>query len=190
MATAVILAGGMSRRMGRDKTALPFRGKTLLQGAVDRFSRVFDTVLVSVADPARHPELAGRLVTDEFPGCGPLAGLHAALGVCRDEGVFLTAADMPFSDPEAALEMIRLCRDHEVCALLGPRGMPEHLFAYYKTSLRARAEALLRAGEYRMRSLTERSDALFLPPEALGPLWRAELLRNVNSPEDYAALGD
>ena len=103
--TAVILAGGQSRRMGRDKLLLPLSGERLLDRAVRRYGEVFPRVLVSVSGPERYPELGEMRVFDVFPGAGPLAGLHAGLLAAEDD-VFLTGGDMPFSSPEKALELI------------------------------------------------------------------------------------
>ena len=55
--TIVILAGGKSRRMGRDKLRLPLEGEALLERAVRRWEEVFPRVLVSVAGPDRYPWL-------------------------------------------------------------------------------------------------------------------------------------
>ena len=82
--TVVILAGGQSRRMGRDKLRLTLGGETLLQRALRRYGEVFPRVLVSVAGPEKFPELGERRVFDVFPGAGPLAGLHAGLLAAGD----------------------------------------------------------------------------------------------------------
>jgi molybdopterin-guanine dinucleotide biosynthesis protein A len=75
--TGLILAGGDSRRMGRDKAALEFGGRTLLQGATALLRSVFPRVLLSV----RHPrdDAAMPQVTDDPSDAGPLAGLCAGL---------------------------------------------------------------------------------------------------------------
>ena len=62
--TVIILAGGQSRRMGRDKLSLPLAGETLLQRALRRYGEVFPRVLVSVAGPEKLPALGDRRVFD------------------------------------------------------------------------------------------------------------------------------
>ena len=119
--TAVILAGGKSRRMGRDKLLLPLSGERLLDRAVRRYREVFPRVLVSVSGPERYPELGEARVCDRYPGAGPLAGLHAGLLASGDD-VFLTGADMPFSSPEKALQLISLCGEKEACVLTDADG--------------------------------------------------------------------
>ena len=70
--TGLVLAGGESRRMGRDKTVLEFGGRSLLQSAVDRLREVFPQVWVSVRQ--RRAEVTVPQVLDEVPDAGPLAG--------------------------------------------------------------------------------------------------------------------
>lgn len=188
MSTAVILAGGKSSRMGEDKLKLPFRGKTLLEAAVERFSNSFDNVYVSVSDAEKYPYVKARKIEDIYKGCGPLAGLHAALKQTVDEGVFLVAADLPFSDPEAAKKIIDLTGNNDAALLLDEEGRYEPLFAYYKRNVLPVIEALLKNGEYRMASALETISLKTLTKEDLGSLWSNNLLLNINRIDDYRRL--
>ena len=185
--TVVILAGGQSRRMGQDKLCLTVSGERMLDRALRRYGEVFPRVLVSVSGPDRYPELGERRVFDEFPGSGPLAGLHAGLKAAGDD-VFLTGADMPFSSPEKALELISLCGEAEVCVLTDPTGRWEPLFGFYRQSLLPRAEALLRDGRRRMAALISEARLREVTLAELGEGEDSPLLRNVNNPADYEKL--
>ncbi len=185
--TAVILAGGKSRRMGRDKLLLPLSGERLLDRAVRRYGEVFPRVLVSVSGPERYPELGEARVCDRYPGAGPLAGLHAGLLASGDD-VFLTGADMPFSSPEKALQLISLCGEKEACVLTDADGRWEPLFGFYRQSLLDRAEALLEEGQRRMAALLSRAELREVSLKELGEGEDSRLLLNVNNPEDYEKL--
>lgn len=187
MTSAVILAGGQSRRMGRDKPALPFRGESLLAGAVARFSRGFTHVAVSVARAESYPEIAAEHVVDRYTGCGPMAGLHAALLTLGGD-VFLTAADMPFADPETALRLIALCGAADVCVIRDGQGRYEPLFAFYRQRVLPEAAALLERGRYSLLALFERVRVreVSLAELGLGP--DSPVLLNINRPDDYARL--
>ncbi len=185
--TVVILAGGQSRRMGRDKLLLPLSGERLLDRAVRRYGEVFPRVLVSVSGPERYPELGDRRVFDVFPGAGPLAGLHAGLLASGDD-VFLTGADMPFSSPEQALRLSSLCGEKEACVLTDADGRWEPLFGFYRRSLLPGAEELLKAGRRSMASLLSRASLREVSLRELGEGEDSRLLRNVNNPEDYEKL--
>ena len=188
MSTAVILAGGKSRRMGRDKLNLIYNGSTLLDAAVSRFSAVFDHVYVSVGSIDRYPEIGAERIVDEFPGCGPMAGLHAALRATPDDGVFLAAADLPFSDPKAAMRIIELCGSCDAAMITDAEGRFEPTFGYYRKTLLPVAEELLRAGRYKMMALFESHSIRTIDHSELGSLWHENMLDNINFPEDYARL--
>jgi len=188
MSTAVILAGGKSSRMGRDKTQLMYHGKTLLAGAVERFSASFDRVYLSIGNPEKYPDINAERVIDLYPGCGPMAGLHAALLKTPDDGVFLAAADLPFSSPETALKVIELCGNNASAVIVGDNGKFEPAFGYYTKSLLPYIEDYLASGKYRMMQLFDVLPCRHVSPAELGELWRKNMLDNINSPEDYEHL--
>ncbi len=188
MSTAVILAGGRSRRMGRDKLRLVYGGETLLELAVRRFSAVFDRVYLSVGEADKYPEIGCERAVDLYPGCGPMAGLHAALLKTPDEGVFLAAADLPFADPQAALKIASLCGDSAAALLTDETGRLEPTFGYYKKELLPAAERLLQAGRYKMLALFDEAPLRRVTHGELGALWRDGMLDNINYPEDYEKL--
>ncbi|MDR3209459.1 MAG: molybdenum cofactor guanylyltransferase [Oscillospiraceae bacterium] len=180
----IILAGGRSARMGRDKLRLPFGGQSLLAAAVRRFSEVFPLVYVSAGE--REVEDTGApVLRDIFPGRGPLSGLHTALTRLDCGGVFLTAADMPFSDPREAERLIALALAGEYDAVAAAGDLDsrlEPLFAYYRKTLLAQADAAIRSESYSLNALLRAANTL------RAPLADAKTLLNINSPEDYAAL--
>jgi len=190
MNAVVILAGGKSRRMGKDKLALSLGGKTLLESAVSRFSKAFENVYLSVADSNKYPEIEVRRIVDIIPGAGPMSGLHAALSELKTDGVFLVAADLPFSSPEAALRIIELCEQSgkAACVLKLPDGKLEPLFGYYRKEIFEKCEELIKSGDYRMTELLSDTAARFVKPEELSELWDDTLIMNVNYPEDYEKL--
>ena len=101
MASGVVLAGGASRRMGRDKRLLPWDGDdggrqiSLLQAAVDALGTATDEVIVVAND---EPAVAGaRVVPDVMPGAGSLGGILSGVEAAKHACVFVAAADMPFS---------------------------------------------------------------------------------------------
>ncbi len=185
--TVIILAGGQSRRMGRDKLSLPAAGETLLSRALRRYRAVFDKVLVSVAGPEKYPELGDARVFDRYPGAGPMAGLHAGL-LRAGEDVFLTGGDMPFSSPEKALMLASLAGEKDACVLTDETGRWEPLFGFYRLSVLPRAEELLSSGRRSMGALLGSIALREVRLEELGEGPDSPLLRNVNLPADYEKL--
>jgi molybdopterin-guanine dinucleotide biosynthesis protein A len=183
--TGLVLAGGESRRMGRDKTALEIGGQTLLQGAVARLRSVFPEVLVSVR--RARADIDAPQVIDEPPGAGPLAGLCAGLAASRQPWVFALAADMPFLSPETIRELAaRRAGAQAVAPLAG--GVPQPLAAFYAAAALPALRALLAApGRHSLRAALETLDAVYVPESQLHPPPRA--FTDIDTPEDLAAVG-
>jgi molybdopterin-guanine dinucleotide biosynthesis protein A len=97
----IILAGGQSRRMGQPKALLRLTpdGPTLIELALAAVRSVAaDAILVTNA-PETYAFLGCRMVADQFPGLGALAGIHAGLAVSAHEHNLIVACDMPFLNP-------------------------------------------------------------------------------------------
>ena len=150
--TAVILAGGVSRRMGRDKATLPLGESTLLQGVIDVVAPLFERLVVSVGTP--RADLPWPQICDEHPGRGPLAGLYAALTQVDTPWIFALGTDMPFVAP-SLVECLAARRADFDAVVARVHGHPQPLGAFYSTRCRAPFAALLAgdATDGRHRSL-------------------------------------
>src|ERR1700722_6676083 len=93
-----ILAGGKSTRMGADKAFVTLDGRTLLARALE-LARLVTADVCIVGDAEKFAPFA-PVVEDEFRGCGPLAGIHAALRASAVELNLMLAGDLPFVSPE------------------------------------------------------------------------------------------
>ncbi len=144
--TTVILTGGRSRRMGRDKGNLPVGEGTLLERMIGRWTGVFDAVAVSVGEGERPLPAGVTALLDRHPGAGPMAGLEAALAELETDAVFLTAVDMPFGDAALARWMAERMGQADVCTIRRGGGRPEPLFALYRKSCLPAITRSLEAG--------------------------------------------
>lgn len=120
-ATGVLLIGGHSRRMGKDKLGLMLNGQTLADRGIAVLHTCFKEVLISMrpgqADIFQLSEkLIGRptLIEDPIPNKGPLGALYAALQASAHDWVFLAACDMPCFSPDSIRELAQfLPRTHD-----------------------------------------------------------------------------
>lgn len=185
--TGLILAGGDSRRMGRDKTALEFDGQTLLQRAVDLLQGVFPQVLVSVRQP--RGDVAAPQVLDELPDAGPLAGLCAGLARSATPWVFAMAADMPFLRPEVIRELAAR-RDGYDAVVPVVQGHPQPLAAYYAaTALPALRAVLAGPGKRSLRAALEQLNVVFVHEDQLLSADPArQSFIDLDTPADLATL--
>ena len=129
--TAIILAGGDSRRMGRDKASLPFHGETLLQSVVASVQPLFAQTLLSVRQP--RSEISLRQICDVQADGGPLVGLISALEEINTSWVFVVACDMPFIAPAVIGQLANLRADYQaVIPTVDNHAQP--LAAFYASS--------------------------------------------------------
>ena len=179
---ALILAGGRSRRMGRDKALIRWGNETLLERAV-RFwqtSGRVDRVLVAEGTPGRLGMLpaGAEPVADLVPGQGPMGGLLAGFEASGAELLYVSAVDMP----NLATEAILPPPEHDVSVYRRDGGL-EPLFGVYRRSVVPAARALLERGDGKMSHLLQavRTDYYYTPPCLEG------VLQNLNSPADCLA---
>ena len=184
MTTCIVLAGGNSRRMGTDKTALTFREQTFLERAVFRFKKVFDEVLVSVQkNDERFANF--EVIEDIYENCGPMSGLHTALST-RTNGIFITAADMPFAEPRLALCILRMSCGWDACVI--NTGIPHPLFGWYSSSVLPIVEQFLQNGQCSMTKLLESVNTRYIYKEELPQFDMDKCLQNINTPSEFIKL--
>ncbi|MFI5282927.1 MAG: molybdenum cofactor guanylyltransferase [Candidatus Dormibacterales bacterium] len=177
-AALLVLAGGLSRRMGRPKPWLEVDDTYLLRYTAERLADAFAEVLVSFAEPEQMEQpVPYRVVFDRKASAGPLAGIEAGLMASRHEVVFVLACDMPYVTLEAAEMAVASARR---CDAAIPRvdGRPEPVCGGYRTSALGVIKAALDYGHYRTAEVVEQLDVTWL--ENLDPAQ----FRSLNTPAD------
>jgi len=187
--TGVVLAGGRSERMGRDKAWLEFRGRPILPQLVASLAPVCEggVTVVRRSTEQELPELpeGTRVVEDLLPEHAALGGLYTGLVLAPTPFVFLTACDMPLVDPQMVRWMQRRTPSSADVLVPVQEERPQPLHAIYgHRCLGAIKEALL-SGEFRMTGWHGRVRVERIPEEDWSSRSRAGLdFLNVNTPED------
>jgi molybdenum cofactor guanylyltransferase len=180
----LVLAGGSSSRMRRDKAALEYRGKTQLERTFELAARHAERVFVSVrAAQADDPSRAAHaLIVDALPGEGPIVGIRSALLAHPDAAWLVLACDLPFLS-DVALEQLLAERDPALSATAyrsAHDGLPEPLCAIWEPKAAAQLAAYQAGGGSCPRKFMLRHEVKLLEPRD-----RAAL-DNVNTPDEYA----
>jgi molybdopterin-guanine dinucleotide biosynthesis protein A len=191
-AAGIILAGGYSSRMGKDKALLPLPGDER-HTFVSYLASVLATTCEEVVLVARDGEQAGRyklpgirVVTDYEPGVGPLMGIYTGLCEIRCTHALIVAVDLPCV--QASLVSFLLSQalpDELVVPVVG--GIAQVLLAVYPQTLLPLVKERLQAGRRDPRSLLEAAQVRYIEEaqlRAVDPQLRSFL--NVNTPEDLA----
>uniref|UniRef100_A0A7C4QQ27 Probable molybdenum cofactor guanylyltransferase n=1 Tax=Schlesneria paludicola TaxID=360056 RepID=A0A7C4QQ27_9PLAN len=188
---AIVLCGGRSSRMGRDKATLPFGPELMLQRVVRLISEVVkpEHIVVVAAAQQNLPPLPGDIAVarDARPGRGPLEGLAAGLRLIGGQldAVYATACDVPLLVPAFARHLFTLLEDYDIA--VPTEGDFHHpLAAVYRPRVLPAIERLLAAGELRPRALFAAVATREVPVDELRCVDpRLETLLNLNRPEDY-----
>lgn len=131
--TAVILAGGKSSRMGENKALLPMKEKTNIAKIAGELEKVTKQLLIVTNTPEDYCFLGYPMTTDQYPGLGPLAGIHAGLSSSGTEVSIAVACDMPFIHAGIAQEMLDAADGYDA-VVPEIEGRLQPLFAVYKKS--------------------------------------------------------
>lgn len=178
-ATAIIMAGGKSKRMGQDKSMLVVNGEPVIKHIFNQLHPHFSQILVSSDDLQRYSFLGVQVVPDEDTGKGPLMGIASALRLSENEVNFVIACDIPQIDISFVRQMVRESKDFDVVM---PQNGPSHyepLFAVYKKSTLPAIDKAIAAGNYRIITPVNECKVNYIG------LSRRQQLKNLNTMKDY-----
>ena len=186
--SAVLLAGGESRRMGQHKATLLFHGKLLWEIQLELLQRLepAEIFISAKTDPAWRPA-DFHFVIDNPPSRGPLSGIAAALAQIHTAHLFALAIDMPFMSENY---LRYLCDQIEpgvgVLPKIGNRAEP--LAAIYPREASAVFETALAGTDFSLQSIVCRLVESGKLREVTVKEHETKLFLNVNEPSDMAAL--
>jgi molybdenum cofactor guanylyltransferase len=190
---ALVLAGGRSTRMGRDKASLPIGGSTMLARTVATLASVVDEVVVVARAVQALPPVDGgeaavvRHAHDDVEDRGPVGGLVAGLAASTRDVVFASSCDVPFLAPAFVRAVVDALGDADVAIPEAEGRLHPLAAAYRRTAVLPVARALLDEGRLRPVYLLERLRHVVVPEATLRGVDPAlDSLRNVNTPEELA----
>ncbi len=193
---AVLLAGGNSSRMGRDKAALLVNGEPLWkrQLAVLRATEPAE-IFISGKGDGPYAGCCVEILADEIPGCGPLGGIVTALRRCTSERLLVLAVDMPAMTAEFLLTLLNESSRTgkgvvpSVAADGRRRADLEPLAAIYPRTAVAVADNCLRRGERKLETFIRRLEADGLVVVQSVASNEVRLFENWNAPENLPREG-
>ncbi len=177
-----VLNGGKSRRMGKDKGGIRYKGASWLSRAVALLSQYQPVPLVSVHDIREVP--GGKPVTDLIPGIGPAGGIYSLLKYVDTPKLLVIPVDMPFLTAGCLDALLSGCPDDSYLCTFSCEGHPCMLPGIYDKRLLPEMERMIAGGDYSLRSLFHREVTYRIID---GSNFRGEL-RNINTPEQWDGL--
>jgi molybdopterin-guanine dinucleotide biosynthesis protein A len=176
-ASAIVLSGGKSSRMGRDKGLLPVEGIPLIEKIAGQLQGNFAEVLVSgAADKYGFKNV--RTVPDIIPDRGPLMGLLSTLQASESELNWITTCDMPEPNLTFVRKMIRMIGDYDAVVPVDSDGWKQPLIGLYRKDVVRAIEKQMAADKWSIRDLISTIRVEYIP---LTSGW----YRNLNTQKDY-----
>jgi molybdopterin-guanine dinucleotide biosynthesis protein A len=153
--TSIILAGGKSSRLGRNKSLQTVRGKTLIQWVIDRLATLSPEIIIATAHGEEIPcssDVRLRTVADIHPGKGPLAGIYSGLIASSNSRAIVVSCDTPFVSVGLLEYMTQTCPGFDIVV---PRMKEkvEPLCAVYSKNCVAPIRELLKQNELKIIEL-------------------------------------
>ncbi|HWH31606.1 MAG TPA: molybdenum cofactor guanylyltransferase [Egibacteraceae bacterium] len=181
--TGLVLAGGRSTRMGRDKALLAWDGTPLVDRVAEVLAECCDEVLIASGDGTR----LGRPheIADAVPSAGPLGGLLAGMEAAAQPLVAVVAVDMPHASAGVLRALAGALGDAGAAVPL-VEGRTHPLHAVYRASCAATVRACLDEGQRSVMGLLARIDVREAGPEVWGSADPAgRFATNINRPEEF-----
>ena len=185
--SAVILAGGKSSRMGRDKAGLRLEGRTLLERQAELVRSLQPVELWLSGGSNDYPLADGQPVRDNFANCGPLAGVEAGLGATNASLLLVLAVDLPQMSAGTLKWLLRHCGEL-TGAIPRINGEIEPLVAVYPKAAHPHLREALTAQRNAAHEFARACVAHGLAGWADVPGEHQRSFANCNSPQEWKAL--
>ncbi len=184
--TGVVLAGGKSTRMGKNKSFLSYRGKNLIDVPIETLTGIFSDVVLSVNNPEDYSGYSLPKVVDQYSEIGPMGGITSVLKSGRQR-IFCVACDMPFLN-QALIEYLCSFIDYDAVIPIW-EGHAEVMHSVYSDSLVPAFENAISSHRYKITDALKASNVRYIYADEIRPLDPSgDSFRNVNTPMDYEKL--
>lgn len=199
--TGVILAGGKSRRMGKDKALIQLGEDSLIEHVIHRMRLVADELLLITNTPNEYGHLDLPMHADILPNTGALGGVYTGLTYASHNAVLCVACDSPFLEPKLLTYLVSVLGEYDVVMPYTYEGIGvsnasdrsnetritlQTLYAAYSKRCLPIIASMLKESELRVHALGERAHIKRIPPE----VWQrfdpeGMSFFNINTPEDF-----
>ena len=177
--SAIILAGGQSWRMQREKSLLPVNGRTLIETVIAQIRPHFSEIIISAIAKDKFAFLNLLIIEDEMPGQGPLMAIMSALRVSTHAVNFILACDIPFIHIPFMQEILSLAKSHDIVVPRYRDGKFEPLLAAYNRGIIPVIEKQIKRGDRKISSLFPVCRTKFVAMD------EQKWFRNLNTMKEY-----
>lgn len=183
--TGIILAGGKSSRMGKDKGLCAFKGKPLVSYAIDTLAPLCGNLMISANFfPEKYEEYNIPVVEDEVKGIGPIGGILSCLKKSPTRHNLVLSCDTPFVSTDFFIYLLKNIENYQVVAPSHETFLIEPLSAYYNTNVIADMEAVVSEKNFKLLNFFTKIRFKALPYSPNLPFYAPYSFINLNTPDD------
>lgn len=183
----IILAGGESKRMGRDKTILQYKGQSLVERMVQTLLPFCKNILIS-SNTQLHAGLGYELVPDIIPSKGPIGGIYSCLKSTPCLYNMVLPADVPLVSAGLICFLIENAHPQKISAIVTPSGFVEPLCAIYPTTILPELENFIQTGNNKLIDFLHAENYHAVQLSESDSFYHPKLLVNINTPDEFEKL--
>jgi len=181
--TGILLAGGMSHRMGREKGQLSIGNALLYQYPLRILEQLCDEVLISTCKSELFP-VKHQSICDEVKGIGPLGGIYSCLKQSANELNLVLSYDMPMVNETLFRLLISLAEGFDVVLPAMMEQRPEPLCGLYRKNVTGVMEEIIAQNDYAVHRILTRCKSKIVRIKEEMECWHPDLFLNINSVKD------
>ncbi len=186
--TGIILAGGKSSRMGRDKGLCEFNGKALVEYAIETLRPLCGNLIISANYyPEKYSRYNIPVLADEIKNIGPMGGIYTCLKVSKTEHNLILSCDTPFVGTLLLKHLLKNVGKEQIITPAHHKFLVEPLSAYYATNVLNEIEKSIDDGDYKLINLFKKVKFKSVPVDGFFSFYNENSFLNINRPEDLAA---
>ncbi len=184
--SGIILSGGKSTRMGRDKGLIKLNGKPMIQHVIDHIEPICDQLLISANDKS-YKDFGFPVYHDEIDEIGPAGGILSCFKHSKHEKNIIISCDLPFASTQFIRKLLDLSGDYEITLpMSGTHYQP--LCAVYSRQVYPVFEKTVNKGIFSLKSIIKSFRIQVIKPEDIQGYDLSRELRNINSPDDLKKI--
>lgn len=183
--TGIILAGGKSSRMGKDKALSDFKGNPLIYYAIETLKPLCGNLILSANQPSENYKAFGLpVVSDEIKNVGPMGGILTCLKHSETQHNLIISCDTPFVGSDLFMHLLSEVENYQVVVPSHETFLIEPLNAYYNTNIIGAMEQSIRNGNYKLMDFFKKVRFKSVEINEKLPFFKEHLFLNINTLQD------
>lgn len=186
--TGIILAGGKSSRMGKDKGLCQFNGKALVSYAIETMKPLCGNLIISANHfPEKYKQYGIPVISDEIKDIGPMGGIYTCLKNSTTQHNLVLSCDTPFVTTILLNHLLMQVKNEQIVAPAHHTFLMEPLSAYYATNVLDEIRKAIDNEDFKLINLLNNVRFKSVLMDRFTPFYDKYSFLNINRPEDLTA---